>query len=102
MFYNYITTKKDNNIYNKKNYLEIIKCDSSLEISQSNHDVTILLAIKKFFNGGYVKPKYNFKDILECKNSRSVNNYIFRDTETIIKFVDKFPMLTRKNLDYIA
>jgi LAGLIDADG endonuclease len=94
MFYSYIATK----ISRGKSYQG---CDSSLEIAQNSHDVHILLAIMKFFNGGYIKPKYNFNDILECKNSRSVNRYILRDTETIIKFVVQYPMLTRKYLDYI-
>jgi hypothetical protein len=76
-------------------------CDSSLELGQNNHDVAILLSLKKFFNGGYIKPKYNYNNIDECKNSRSVNRYVFRDTDTIIKFVDQYPMLTRKHLDYL-
>jgi len=77
------------------------RCDSSLEIAQNNHDVIILLAIKKFFGGGYIKPKYNICDIIECKNSRSVNRYILRDTKAIINFVDNYPMLNRKHLDYL-
>lgn len=95
MFYNYVQ-------YNNNQSLAILKCDSSLEISQSSHDVIVLLAIKNFFNGGYIKPKYNYLDMLESKNSRSVNNYILRDTDLIINFVDKYPMMTRKQLDYIS
>lgn len=76
-------------------------CDSSLEIGQNNHDVLILLAIKNFFNAGYLKPKYNVHDIYDCKKSRSVNRFILRDTEKIIKFIDNFPLLTRKQLDYL-
>lgn len=93
-FYNYLTNKlvrgKPSNI-----------CDSSLEIAQNSHDVFILLAIKDFFNGGYIKPKYDFNDLLECKNSRTVNRYVLRDTKAIIEFVDKYPMLTRKQFDYL-
>nr|WCF76745.1 LAGLIDADG homing endonuclease [Porodaedalea mongolica] len=48
-----------------------------------------------------MKPKYNFNDISECKNSRLVNRYVFRDTGSIIKFVNQYPMLTRKHLDYV-
>jgi len=77
------------------------RCDSSLEIAQNSHDVIILLAIKKFFGGGYIKPKYNVCDIIECKNSRSVNRYIYRDTKAIINFVDNYSMLNRKHLDYL-
>lgn len=73
----------------------------SLELGQNSHDVAVLLALKKFFNGGYIKPKYNFSNLEECKNSRSVNRFILRNTETIIQFVDQHPMLTRKYLDYV-
>jgi hypothetical protein len=59
------------------------------------------MAIKKFFGGGYIKPKYNFGNIEECKNSRSLNRFVFRDTDVIIRFVDNHPMLTRKQLDYL-
>jgi len=91
LFYNYISEKKSRTT----TYL-----DSSLEIAQNSHDVAVLLAIKKFFDGGYLKPKYNVSDLSECKNSRSVNRFIFRDTDKIIKFLDKYPLFTRKLLDY--
>ena len=93
MFYTYMAIKKSRGI-------EYQGCDSSLEIGQNSHDVAILLALKKFFKGGYIKPKYNYYDLFECKNSRSVNRFILRDTQTIIQFVDQFPMLNRKCLDY--
>jgi len=83
------------------NYLNGSVINSSLELGQNNHDVAILIALKQFFNGGYIKPKYDFNDLEECKNSRSLNRFVFRDTETIIKFVDQYPMLTRKHLDYL-
>jgi hypothetical protein len=95
-FYNYLPKQTIDN--RGKPYQ---RCDSSLEIAQNSHDVIILLAIKKFFGGGYIKPKYNICDIIECKNSRSVNRYIFRDTKAIINFVDNYPMLNRKHLDYL-
>lgn len=75
--------------------------DSSMEIAQANHDVLILIAIKQFFNRGYIKPKYNVSSITECQESRSVNRFILRDTKKIIEFVNKYPMLTRKHLDYL-
>jgi len=93
MFYNYISEKKSRNT----TYLGV---DSSLEIAQNSHEIAVLFAIKKFFNGGYLKPKYNISDLSECKKSRSVNRFIFRDTDKIIKFLDKYPLLTRKSLDY--
>ena len=85
------------------NYLneENIKIDSSLEIGQNSHDVAILIALQKFFKGGYLKPKYNYLELSECKNSRLLNRFVFRNTESIIKFVDEYPMLTRKQLDYL-
>lgn len=76
-------------------------CDSSLEVGQNSHDIAILLSLKKFFNGGYIKPKYDYSNCDECKNSRSVNRFVIRNTESIIKFVDQYPMLTRKHLDYL-
>ena len=51
--------------------------------------------------GCYIKPKYIYNDLVECKNSRSVNRFILRNTKTIIQFVDQHPMLTRKYLDYV-
>lgn len=93
VFYNYISEKKSRNT----TYLGV---DSSLEIAQNSHDVAILLAIKKFFDGGYLKPKYNISDLSECKNSRSVSRFILRDTDKVIHFLDKYPLLTRKSLDF--
>jgi LAGLIDADG endonuclease len=94
MFYNYLAEKKSRNkIYQG--------CDSSVEIAQNSHDVAVLLSIKQFFNAGYIKPKYDFFNLSKCLNSRSVNRYILRDTKIIIDFVDKYPMLTRKHLDYL-
>ena len=82
-------------------YLSGTVVNPSLELGQNSHDVAILIALKKFFNGGYVKPKYNFNDLEECKNSRSLNRFILRNTESIIKFADEYPILTRKHLDYL-
>ena len=82
-------------------YLNGTVINPSLELGQNSHDVAILIALKKFFNGGYIKPKYKFNDLEECKSSRSLNRFILRNTETIIQFVDQYPMLTRKHLDYV-
>ena len=82
-------------------YFDGTNVQPSLELGQNSHDVAILLALKKFFNGGYIKPKYNFSDLVECQNSRSVNRFILRNTETIINNVEQHPMLTRKHLDYV-
>ena len=94
MFYTYVSEKKSRGkVYQG--------CDSSLELGQNSHDIAILLSLKKFFNGGYIKPKYNYDNLEECKKSRLVNRYVLRDTDTIIKFVDQYPMLTKKHLDYL-
>jgi len=94
MFYCYVSQKQSRG----KLYQG---CDSSLEIAQNNHDIAVLLSIKDFFSGGYIKPKYNFYDLSDCIKSRSVNRFILRDTKSIIDFVDKYPMLTRKQLDFL-
>jgi hypothetical protein len=94
MFYTYVSEK----LSRGKVYQG---CDSSLELGQNNHDVAILLSLKKFFNGGYIKPKYNYNNLDDCKNSHSVNRYILRNNETIAHFLDLYPMLTRKQLDYL-
>lgn len=82
-------------------YINGTNIQPSLELGQNSHDVAILLALKKFFNEGYIKPKFNFEDLVECQNSRSVNRFVLRKTETIIQFVDQHQMLTRKHLDYL-
>jgi len=100
MFYNYLKTElplTSLNHYPEEKIKVIL--NSSMEIAQANHDVLILIAIKQFFNGGYIKPKYNVSSITECQESRSVNRFILRDTKKIIEFVNKYPMLTRKHLD---
>jgi hypothetical protein len=102
MFYNYLKTElplTSLNHYPEEKIKVIL--NSSMEIAQANHDVLILIAIKQFFNGGYIKPKYNVSSITECQESRSVNRFILRDTKRIIEFVNKYPMLTRKHLDYL-
>jgi len=94
MFYTYLAEKKSrDSVYQG--------CDSSLELGQNSHDVAILLSLKNFFKGGYIKPKYNYDNLDQCLNSRSLNRYVLRNTESIIKFVDQYPMLTRKHLDYL-
>ena len=96
MFYTYLAEKKS------RGFAVVYQgCDSSLELGQNSHDIAILLSLKKFFNGGYIKPKYNYNNLSECLNSRSLNRYVLRNTDTIIQFVDKYPMLTRKQLDYL-
>ena len=73
----------------------------TLEIAQSSHDVKLLAAIKLHLNTGYLKPKYDISNKQEAKASRSVNRLIITDKSVVISFVDKYPMFTRKNLDYL-
>jgi hypothetical protein len=81
-----------------KPYLSV---NLTLEIAQNSHDVEILNAIKSYFAVGYLKPKYDISSLDAAKKSRSVNRLIITNTEAVIKFIDKYPMLTRKHLDYL-
>ena len=58
-------------------------------------------AIKLFFKSGYLKPKYDIHDISKVMKSRSVTRYILNDSKLVIAFISNYPMLTRKNLDFI-
>lgn len=81
-----------------RNYVSV---NPTLEIAQSSHDVEVLNAIKNFFGLGYLKPKYDIKSLPESKKSRSVSRLIINQYDNIIGFLDKYPMLTRKYLDYL-
>jgi hypothetical protein len=72
----------------------------TLEIAQSSHDVQILNAIKNFFDLGYIKPKYDITCLDKSKKSRSVSRLIINQYQNIIDFLDKYPLYTRKYLDY--
>jgi hypothetical protein len=78
-----------------------VSVNPTLEIAQSSHDVEVLNGIKNFFGLGYLKPKYNIKSLDESKKSRYVNRLIINQYENITSFLDKYPMLTRKYLDYL-
>ena len=73
----------------------------TLEIAQNSHDVMLLTAIQKYFGVGYLKPKYDISSLEQAKSSRSLSRYIITNSVAIIKFVDKYPMHTRKHLDYL-
>ena len=72
---------------------------NTLEIAQNTHDVKVLESIRLFF--GYLKPKYDITSLNECKKVRSVSRYIVYGDSSITDFLDKHPMFTRKNLDYL-
>nr|WDW20829.1 hypothetical protein [Valsa mali var. pyri (nom. inval.)] len=73
----------------------------TLEVAQSNHDVWVLAALIQFFGCGYLKPKYNIQNIDEAKNSRIVNRIIINQHAVVTEFFDKYPLFTRKRLDYL-
>lgn len=73
----------------------------TLSISQSSHDVKLLNAFISFFGCGYLKPKFDIVSLEDTKASRSVSRYLVNQHAVIVEFVDKFPMLTRKQLDYL-
>lgn len=73
----------------------------SLQIKQNNHDVAILQAIKNFFWCGYLKPKYDIKDIKAASNAvRSTTSLWFRNIQIICDFFDLYPLYTIKKFDY--
>nr|YP_009486090.1 hypothetical protein [Cantharellus lutescens]AWA82215.1 hypothetical protein [Cantharellus lutescens] len=73
----------------------------SLEIAQNTHDIKVLNWIKNFFGAGYLKPKFDVSNFQEVVSVRGVSRYILRDSSFIINFIDKYPMLTRKQEDYL-
>lgn len=65
----------------------------------------MILSFKKllliFFGHGYLKPKYDIDSLEAAKSSRIVNRYVVNQHSVITEFIDKYPMLTRKHLDYL-
>ena len=55
-----------------------------------------------FLGAGYLKPKYNIYDLDAAKSSRIVNRFIINQHSIVIGFLDKYPLLTRKQLDYLT
>ena len=78
-----------------------VSVNPTLEIAQKSHDVFVLKAIIEYFGIGYLKPKYDIFSLKDSLKSRDVSRAIFNQHEVIIKFVDKYPMLTCKQLDYL-
>ena len=73
-----------------------------LSVSQSTHDYAVLKALKDFFKAGNLNPTENSIDSLDkaklCQNNSFYYNSI---PETFLPFFDKYPLLTRKHLDYL-
>lgn len=72
-----------------------------MEIAQSSHDVAILEIIKKFLESGYIKPKFDTSSWLETTNSRITSRFVTNDEHKVISFLDQFPLVTTKQLDYL-
>ena len=79
----------------------VLNVGLTLEIGQNSHDVKVLDAIKQYFGKGYLNPKYDISSLDETRKSRSVSRFILRNTEAVIDFVEKYPLFTRKHLDYL-
>jgi len=73
----------------------------TLEIAQNTHDIRVLNYIKDFFEVGYLKPKFDISDLEQACSVRSVSRFVLRDSDKIIKFIDQYPMFTRKQEDYL-
>lgn len=73
----------------------------TLEVAQSSHDVWILKALVEFFGFGYLKPKYDINNMEEAMNSRIVNRFIINQHSIVTEFFDRYPLYTRKHLDYL-
>lgn len=74
----------------------------SLQIKQSNHDVAVLYGIRKFFNSGYLKPKYDIKNMTMALNAvRNTTALWIRNFEVICNFIDLYPLYTIKRLNYL-
>lgn len=73
----------------------------TLEIAQHTHDVRLLEAIKSYFDQGYLKPKYDIGNLEEAMKVRSVSRYVTHSSDKLIKFLDKYPMFTLKQKDFL-
>lgn len=72
----------------------------TLEIGQNSHDVLVLAAIKRYFGLGCIKPSYDITSLEQAKKSRSLSRYVLTNSTKVIELVDRYPMFTRKKLDY--
>ena len=73
----------------------------TLSIAQSSNSIKILKVIVEFFGVGYLKPKYDITDI-EVAKSFKICRCIINQHAIITRFVDKYPIFTRKHLDYLS
>lgn len=78
-----------------------IAANPTIEIAQSNHDVAVLNIIKDYLDSGYIKPKFNTENLEDTIKSRDTSRYVTNDEAKVQEFVDKYPLLTTKQLDYL-
>jgi len=78
----------------KKSFIPIF------EIVQINCEGKVLERIKDFFGSGSLELKYDIYYKNGSKFSRYVNKYVLDQYYSVIKFIDKYPMLTNKQLDF--
>jgi len=83
-----------------------IETESTFSIGQSISDISILLSIKQFLGGsGWIKPKLhdytNYYEVKKINSSCSYSEYRNSKPSTFLPILDKYPLLTRKQLDYL-
>lgn len=78
-----------------------IIANPTMEIAQSNHDVAVLKIIKDHLESGYLKPKFDTSSLEKTMNSRDTSRFVTNDEDKVREFVDKYPLLTSKQLDYL-
>ena len=72
-----------------------------MSIAQSSYSVKILKALIEFFGVGYLKPKYDIGN-REVTKSIKITRCIINQHLVVTKFIDRYPMFTRKHLDYLS
>lgn len=81
---------------------KILSVVPELELTQGTHAILLLEAINQFFRSqyntdtGFLKPAFDIHSVNAAQQVRNVSRYILRDTTSIIQFIEKYPLLTRK------
>lgn len=80
-----------------------VSIKTDFNISQNIHDISVLDAIKNFFNEGFIKPKVlNISDLEEVKSTgKNAASYINNHPSSFTPFFDRYPLLTQKQLDFL-
>jgi hypothetical protein len=78
----------------------IMRANPTFELAQSTHDVLVLDAIQKFFDSGYIKPKFDMHNWSEVLNNKTVSRYVSNNEKAIMDLIDNHPLHTIKNMDY--